>query len=208
MNEKNIGADQAKKKLEEVPSSKDAIQPGKQMGSNGPAIEGERQCPYCAVICLSTSDLANHNKFWHSNISTKSESVTGSKEKEKAQVVQSRRNLRQQNLSNFRGYKCYRCPHCPAMCDSQAQLNAHMSLCHSNASTARRFPAKVQAKPVVLPQKYRNSPSFCHKSAGAARGFAATVQACWRQAEEQCTSNLCSVRHLCAEVAALSRFQA
>ena len=148
VNEKNVGADQAKKKLEDVPSSKNAIQPGKQMGSNGPAIEGERQCPYCAVICLSSSDLANHNKFWHSNISTKSESVTGSKEKEKAQVVQSRRNLRQQNLSNFRGYKCYRCPHCPAMCDSQAQLNAHMSLCHSNASR----PVENPAAPVVSAQ--------------------------------------------------------
>lgn len=127
------------KSLEEVPTSKGAIQLGKQTGSNGPAIEGEKQCSHCAVVCPSASDLATHNKFWHSNISTKSESVTGSNEK--AQVVQGQRNLRQQNLSNFRGYKCYRCPHCPAMCDSLAQLNTHMSLCHSNASLPVENPA-------------------------------------------------------------------
>ena len=127
---KNIGADLAKEKLVEAPSSKGAIQLSQQIGSS----EEKKQCPHCAVICSSSSDLAIHTKFWHSNISTKSESSTGSKEKEKAQVVQCQRKLRQQNLSNFRGYKCYRCTHCPVLCDSQDQLNTHMSLCHSDAN--------------------------------------------------------------------------
>ena len=138
-NEKSTVADQVKK-LVEVASSKDSTQPNKQMGSKGPAIEGEKQCSHCAVVCPSTRDLATHNKFWHSNISTKSESVTDSNEKEKAHVVQCQRNFRQQNLSNFRGYKCYRCPHCPAICDSQAQLNGHMGLYHSNTNRPLETP--------------------------------------------------------------------
>jgi len=147
---KSIEADSTKEKLAESPKSKVAIQPGKQIGSDEGelASEGKRQCHHCAVVCSSTSDLATHTKFWHSNI--KSGSITGSKGK--AQVILQQRKVGQQNLSNFRGYRCFQCPHCPAMCDSQAQLNTHMSLCHSN--TGR--PVDKQALPLMRVQTGHN----------------------------------------------------
>ena len=130
---KSVGAE--KLVVVGMQDSKVAMEPDKQKSSNegAPAIEGEKKCAHCAVFCPSISDLATHTKFWHSNISTKIESVPSSKGKEKA-VQQQQRKFGHQNLSNFRGYKCYRCPHCPVMCDSQAQLNTHMGVCHSNAS--------------------------------------------------------------------------